>query len=314
MGLGRGHVKATTEDIVNAYKELGSVWKVAKHLGMCGQSIWERLTRLGYQMHAKTWTDEELIELAILAPQCSIGEIASRLGRPYAGVAGKISRLGLGTRFGNTLRRKKTYRKALTQNESARYLEDLRDFDGPIRQFCTQRGLEIEFLTNNIQRYDKQGWKEFVTTRSKMDGKRCPQCNDDFIPMTAKQTTCSRKCAALRRVDLQYFGGNRSNTVGLADGQCQLCKQHRSFLSSHHVYGRQNDESSELLVALCRGCHQTVGTLAGKSGQDTAEFWETLIGLCMFRRHGNRKPLGFHVTVAIEEMDANDIADEECAA
>ncbi len=39
--------KATDEQVKNSYKKHGSVWKAADELGMCGQSIQERLKRLG---------------------------------------------------------------------------------------------------------------------------------------------------------------------------------------------------------------------------------------------------------------------------
>ena len=39
--------KASDQDLVAAYAETSSVWKTAEKFGMCGQSVWERLTRLG---------------------------------------------------------------------------------------------------------------------------------------------------------------------------------------------------------------------------------------------------------------------------
>ena len=86
--------KATNEDIITAYRETGSVWRAGRRLGMCGQSVWERLTALNYQMSGSRWTADELNELRSLAGTCTIGEIARRLGRPYTGVAGLISNLG----------------------------------------------------------------------------------------------------------------------------------------------------------------------------------------------------------------------------
>ena len=45
--LGRGKKKATDNQVKCAYKKHGSVWKAADELGMCGQSIQERLKRMG---------------------------------------------------------------------------------------------------------------------------------------------------------------------------------------------------------------------------------------------------------------------------
>lgn len=40
-------MKATNDQIVKAYRELGSVWLVGDRLGMCGQSVHERLQKIG---------------------------------------------------------------------------------------------------------------------------------------------------------------------------------------------------------------------------------------------------------------------------
>ena len=65
--------KFSNEEIIRAYKETGSVWKAAKLLGACGQSVWERLKRLNYTLPGEAWAQEEIKELVALAPQCTIG-------------------------------------------------------------------------------------------------------------------------------------------------------------------------------------------------------------------------------------------------
>lgn len=39
--------KASNEQILESYQRLNSVWLVAKEFGMCGQTVHERLVRLG---------------------------------------------------------------------------------------------------------------------------------------------------------------------------------------------------------------------------------------------------------------------------
>ena len=56
---------------------------------------------------------------------------------------------------------------------------------------------------------------------------KCPYCNEDFWPLTNKQVFCSRRCADTNRVDQSYFGGRRKETIGLNEGICQLCNQHK---------------------------------------------------------------------------------------
>jgi hypothetical protein len=306
------HVKkCTNEEIVGAYKRTGSVWRAAKDLGMCGQTVWERLKRLDYRLPGEAWTEEEAEELRLLAPNCTIGEIARRLGRPYGGVATKISELGIGVRYGNRTRTKLQIGTGLTKAAMTAYFKDLAVWGGSILQFCRQRGLDIEQFVKAAQKHRPEEWKLYVQAHSDIEPKTCPQCSVEFIPMNQKQATCSRRCSTLRRVDKQYFGGKRSLAVGMTEGVCQLCERDRPKLAAHHVYGKENDPDNEVMVALCPGCHGLVGNLGTRKDCTSPAFWENLIALASLRKHGHGRPLGFHVTVEIEEMSEEDFEVEE---
>ena len=153
-------VKATNEQIVDAYRTHGSVWKSAKALGMCGQSVWERLRAIGHPLSSPTWDAEELAELANLAGQCTIGEIAKRLGRPYYGVALKLSRTGTATRFGN--RQRKVPRGAgLDKATVKRLAEQLGQASGSLRQFCRANGLSLEPFVLAMQKHEPLAWRAY---------------------------------------------------------------------------------------------------------------------------------------------------------
>lgn len=51
--------KATDEQILESYSRHKNVWKVGEELGMAGQSIQERLKKLGVTMSLKRWTDDD---------------------------------------------------------------------------------------------------------------------------------------------------------------------------------------------------------------------------------------------------------------
>lgn len=55
--------KASNEEMISAYKELQSIYKVAELFKMCPQSVHERLTRLGTINHIRTFTKEEEVRL-----------------------------------------------------------------------------------------------------------------------------------------------------------------------------------------------------------------------------------------------------------
>jgi len=39
-------LKATNTELLESYKKLGNIWKVAEEFNMCGQTVWERLKKL----------------------------------------------------------------------------------------------------------------------------------------------------------------------------------------------------------------------------------------------------------------------------
>src|SRR3989442_4726231 len=59
---GAWNQRVTNEELVAAYKDTGSIWKAGKRLGLCGQSVHERLRRLGYEMTHQSWTVEGVAE------------------------------------------------------------------------------------------------------------------------------------------------------------------------------------------------------------------------------------------------------------
>jgi hypothetical protein len=304
-------IKATNEQVITAYRDTGSVWGAAKRLGMCGQSVWDRLRALGYPMPARNWSADEIDTLKELAGQCTIGEIATRLGRPYAGVAGKISQLGLGSRYGNCQRRKamRGYPKPAVQ----KLINQLEPYKGSLRQFCREHNLELEMFVGAVQRVDGAFWDAYTRRRSDLTAKECPNCGRTFYPLTKKQQVCSRRCGVNVRSDKAYYGGKRRNTIGLAEGVCQLCMERKDRLASHHLLGKDNDPENEFLIALCHGCHQLVTLLAARTFVDTPQGWENLINLAMSRRLAdkNRKDqtncLGVHTCVEMDWLTAEDL-------
>jgi 5-methylcytosine-specific restriction endonuclease McrA len=313
MGMPR---RFTNEQIIEAYKATGSIWAAAKRLGMCGQSVWERLKSMGYRMVSRRWTAAEFDELRLLAGQCTIAEIGRRLGRPTNGVAIKISRLGLTGRYRQFATRK--HRQAGRQIDAdtvRRWIHDLAAHQGSVRQFARARAIDLELLVQAIQRYDMPFWREYVRTHTSLKPEACPYCSEEFLPITKKQRYCTRKCAANGRADAAYFGGRRRQTIGLAEGTCQLCRREiPEGLSSHHVFGRENDPDSHCLIALCRGCHQVVGRLAALPVFESEEAWQQLISLVLSRRmlpHIDEQVGGVHVAVDIDYWSHDDMADFE---
>lgn len=300
------------QEVIDAYLRTGSVWRAGKELGLCGQSVHERLVAIGYPMGARHWTPEEVDELRSLVGHVTIGEIARRLGRPYGGVAGKISTLGIGERFGvrrtAKIPRGAGYDKASIQ----RYIKQLDESGDTIHRFARRMGIGVEPLIQSIEKNFPEWWVNYRETHSDLPEAVCPYCSKTFVPSNKKQRFCRRKCSADARVDDSYFGGKRRQTIGLAEGRCQLCgRSEVKALSSHHVLGKENDPENDFLIALCSGCHKAVTLLASRTFVDDPVAWQALISLVWLRKHGPQRTESGGVEVYVE---LDEITLEEAAA
>lgn len=301
------NTRRTNEEIIAAYKETGNIWKAAKRLGLCGQSVWERLKKLDHSLTMKPWTDDERDELKALLPQCDLAEIGRRLGRSYSAIASQVSVLGLANKFRRGKRKSPKVRTIEVEKiETA--IVDLKNDVLPVTPYARSIGVEVESLVQAIQKQDMEFWREYSKVHG-IEESLCPQCGLEFYKLSHRQKCCSRKCSSDYRVDNQYFGGNRRNTVGLADGICQVCGEAKDRLSSHHVLGKENDPDNEHLIAVCSSCHQIVGLLAAKEFVDKPEGWETLIQLVMARRmrQKNTEYAGIYACVEVEHLFADEV-------
>lgn len=300
--------KITTEEIINAYKETGSVWKSGKKLGLAGQTVHERLVAANYKLVGANWTDEEVAELKELVNHFTIAQIANRLGRPYNGVAGKISKLGLGNRFGNK-GSKKPVKRTFNKQQIKEFITEFESLNTKITTFAKQKGLPIENIVHAIQRHFPEWWESFAEKAAVKPKQACPYCETQFWPMSAKQIYCTRACATQARSDRDYFGGRRRETIGWAEQTCQMCaRQNVPGLSSHHVLGKENDPDNEYLIALCRGCHNVVTQVANRNFAATPEAWEVLIQLVIMRKNGANKDMkAVYASVEIDILTDADL-------
>jgi hypothetical protein len=285
-GIPKPHNKRVDDDrIIEAYKATGSVWKAAKLLGLCGQSVHERLHTLGWPLKNRAWTKDEDTEIVSLCNNSvPVGEIGWRIGRTFAAVACRLNELGVK----KPPRRAKAPRGAGYDKASVlAAMKELEKTHASVRNVARKRGVHGTTLIERLREICPERLAAYTKASSLLPESVCPNCQRPFVPMTKKQKHCSGKCANHARNDRLYFGGKRSTTIGLAEGVCQLCKREiKKGLSSHHILGKENDPDNDALIALCQGCHNIITLLATRKLVDDPTSWESLITLAWFRRHG----------------------------
>lgn len=291
----------TTQEIINAYRDTGSVWRAGKQLGMCGQSVHERLKAIGYEMQNRAWTKEENEELrTLISNGLSLSECARRLGRPYGTAATKASSWGLRV---NRDRRKIPRGMGYDKESTRKHFVQLQKWSGSIKAYCRANGLAIEPLSKASEHYFPEQWKLFKDSRSDIPQKTCVYCETVFVPSTQKQVFCSRKCNFDWRTDKDYFGGKRRDAIGWDTQTCQLCgNKPKAHLSPHHMFGKANDKENDYLIALCRGCHNLVEMLANRTGCIDPAFLEGLISLAWLKKKG-AYPAGINTVHVFVEID-----------
>ena len=295
---GAWNQRVTNEELVAAYKDTGSIWKAGKRLGLCGQSVHERLRRLGYEMAHQSWTVEEVAEARSLAGQGEpMAQIANRLGRTYSAVRLKLSRLGIGSQH-KGWRWKPRRKMILSKRRVSGFAKKLERGTATVRRLARQQGVAITPLVDALQLYEPERWRRYVESHSNLSRRRCPGCCSEFVPLTKRQRFCTVRCREAYRRNMSYFGGRRMEAIGLREGVCQLCLgKFDKWLSAHHVLGKERDPENNALIALCRGCHDMVTNLSARSWVERPESVTELIALALARR-GKMNAV---VSVEIEE-------------
>lgn len=96
--------KATNEQLIKAYEDHKNVWKVAELFGMCGQSVWERLKRLGIDTTTNFLSDAEkneikaLYEEGFISGDGSLKNLSLKLNKTIPFISRYAKQIGLTNR------------------------------------------------------------------------------------------------------------------------------------------------------------------------------------------------------------------------
>lgn len=233
------------------------------------------------------WSEPELAALAEMFGTTPVSKIAQALGRSYVDVVVQLAELGSASESVPVWKipRGHGYDK-VSIKQAARAV----DRSGvTVRQYARMRGYRIELLCESMRNHVPQWFDLYRSDHpGELDDSICEGCGLAFVAAKKGTRYHSAACGARQRINESYFGGQRSQTVGLAEGVCMVCERPvKSGLSSHHMIGKENDSENKYLVAICRGCHQLITVLGQRPFLEDLAGWERLAQFVLLRRAGS---------------------------
>jgi uncharacterized protein YnzC (UPF0291/DUF896 family) len=101
-GYSRNYRKATNDQLIESYKRLNNVWLVAKELGMCGQSVHERLQKIGGVLNLPPFISDkdllrirEVYESGVICGDGKLKNLSIEINRTMPFISRKAKTMGL---------------------------------------------------------------------------------------------------------------------------------------------------------------------------------------------------------------------------
>lgn len=168
-------MKATDGQVVEAYRKTGSVWKAGEELGMAGQSVQERLARMGVPRDAsnRPFTDEDVQRLkevyVIYRNAGKLQELADEMGRTKQFICRRARYLGL------TDRSRKSRWSAkwelvsddLIMGEMREWLES----EMTLIDYCASKGIDDLGFSREAKRRFPAEWESITELKMGANGK-----------------------------------------------------------------------------------------------------------------------------------------------
>lgn len=146
--------KVTDEQILASYGRTHSTRKTGEELGICAQSVHERLVKLGANRHVNVFTDDERQTLQECYKKYRdagrLQELADRMGRTKQFICRQARRMGL-----TDVHRKMPYASvwpSKSDEEISSVLRAIEVSELGIIEFCTQNGIDDLGFCNEARR------------------------------------------------------------------------------------------------------------------------------------------------------------------
>lgn len=159
--------KATDEQVIAAYRETGSCWKAAEKLGMGGQTVHERLVRLGAMRPMRRFLDDETIRLLrdyrTFRDAGLLSKLAAEMGRTVPFLCRKARDLGL-TNPKAAKRYASTW-KYMPEDVARGLMDRFKRSSFGLMQFCKRMGYADEGFSETMRRYFLDEWESVIEAK-----------------------------------------------------------------------------------------------------------------------------------------------------
>lgn len=164
----RRKLKASDEQLTVLYGDLGSVWEVGKRVGMCGQSVHERLQKLGIVRPMNVFTEAEIerlkLEYWLYADTGKLAELAEDMGRTKHLLCRKARELGLTDK---KRRRPWTAVWKYISEEGARALfEKFKESSLGLGMYCRRMGYDDLGFARAMRRFFPDEWEPLIELKA----------------------------------------------------------------------------------------------------------------------------------------------------
>lgn len=160
--------RATDAQILDAYQRTGNIWEAAKLLGLCGQSVQERLVRLGVDRSNRPFTDAERerirLEYLLYRDAGKLSQLALSMERTKPTLCREARKLGL-----TDQKRGKFWDgkwKYMTEDAARVLFERFKGCSMTMGVFCTRHTLDDLSFSNTMRRYFPDEWDAVIEAKA----------------------------------------------------------------------------------------------------------------------------------------------------
>lgn len=150
--------------LIESYARHGNVWRVADEVGLCGQTVHERLKKLGAAKPIRVFTDADCdvlrVEYHAHADNGKLDLLALRLGRTKQFICRQARKLGLT----DQKRPSKSIAvfKYMDEQQAQRLFDDFAAARMPMRVWCKRKGVGQVFFSQTMRKFFPAEWEALI--------------------------------------------------------------------------------------------------------------------------------------------------------